>query len=43
MLFRSVQAGYGRVTIAHSELNGHMNVTGAIAQGKRAGEGVAAG
>ena len=38
-----VQAGYGRVTIAHSELNGHMNVTGAIAQGKRAGEGVAAG
>ena len=33
-----VQAGYGRVTIAHSELNGHMNVTGAIAQGKRAGE-----
>jgi spermidine dehydrogenase len=38
-----VQAGYGRVTIAHSELNGHMNVTGAIAQGKRAGEATAAG
>lgn len=37
-----VAKGYGAVTIAHSELNGHMNVTGAIAQGKRAGEGAAA-
>lgn len=37
-----VQRGYGRVAIAHSELNGHMNVTGAIAQGKRSGEAAAA-
>ncbi len=37
-----VAKGYGSVTIAHSELNGHMNVNAAIAQGKRAGEGAAA-
>jgi spermidine dehydrogenase len=36
-----MEQGYGRVAIAHSELNGHMNVTGAIAQGKRAGEAAA--
>ena len=31
-----VEAGYGKIAIAHSELNGHQNATGALAQGKRA-------
>ena len=31
-----VQKGYGRIAIAHSELNGHQNATGALQQGKRA-------
>ncbi len=31
-----VQQGFGRIAIAHSELNGHQNATGALAQGKRA-------
>jgi spermidine dehydrogenase len=31
-----VEAGFGRIAIAHSELNGHQNATGALAQGKRA-------
>jgi spermidine dehydrogenase len=35
-----VQKGYGRIAIGHSELNGHQNATGAIAQGKRAVEQV---
>lgn len=29
--------GYGNIAIAHSELNGHMNVNGAITQGMRSG------
>lgn len=33
-----VQKGFGRIAIGHSELNGHQNVTGALAQGKRASE-----
>jgi len=33
-----VEAGFGRIAIAHSELNGHQNATGALAQGKRAAE-----
>lgn len=33
-----VEQGYGNVLIAHSELNGHQNFTGAMAQGKRAAE-----
>ena len=33
-----VAAGFGRIAIAHSELNGHQSATGALAQGKRAGE-----
>jgi len=33
-----VEAGYGKIVIAHSELNGHQNATGALAQGKRAAE-----
>ena len=33
-----VAAGYGRVSIGHSELNGHQSATGAMAQGKRLGE-----
>ena len=37
-----VAAGFGRVAIAHSELNGHQSATGALAQGKRAGEWAAA-
>jgi len=36
----AVQKGYGRIAIAHSELNGHQNATGALAQGKRAAEQV---
>lgn len=35
-----VQKGYGRIAIGHSELNGHQNATGALAQGKRAAEQV---
>ena len=31
-----VQAGYGRVAIGHSELNGHQSMTGAMAQAARA-------
>lgn len=34
----TVQKGYGRIAIAHSELNGHQNATGALQQGKRAAE-----
>ena len=33
-----VQKGFGRVAIAHAELNGHQNATGALMQGKRAAE-----
>ncbi|HEX3746873.1 MAG TPA: NAD(P)-binding protein [Bryobacteraceae bacterium] len=38
-----VERGYGQIAIAHSELNGHQNATGALAQGKRAAEQIAAG
>ncbi|AHG93480.1 FAD dependent oxidoreductase (plasmid) [Gemmatirosa kalamazoonensis] len=31
-----VARGYGRIAIAHSELNGHQSATGALAQGRRA-------
>jgi len=31
-----------RIAIAHSELNGHQNATGALAQGRRAAEQVLA-
>jgi spermidine dehydrogenase len=34
----TVQKGYGSIAIAHSELNGHQNATGALQQGKRAAE-----
>jgi len=37
-----VEAGFGRIAIAHSELNGHQNATGALAQGKRAAEEILA-
>ena len=37
-----VEKGYGSIAIAHSELNGHQNATGALAQGKRAAEQVLA-
>jgi spermidine dehydrogenase len=37
-----VERGYGKIAIAHSELNGHQNATGALAQGKRAAEQVLA-
>ncbi len=37
----TVQRGYGKIVLAHSELNGHQNVTGALAQGRRAAEEVA--
>jgi spermidine dehydrogenase len=33
-----VAAGFGRVAIGHSELNGHQSGTGAMAQGRRAAE-----
>ena len=33
-----VEKGYGKIAIAHSELNGHQSATGALAQGKRAAE-----
>jgi hypothetical protein len=36
-----VERGYGQIAIAHSELNGHQNATGALAQGKRAAEQIA--
>jgi len=32
----TVQRGYGRIAIAHSELNGHQNATGALQQARRA-------
>ena len=35
-----VQRGFGKIAIAHAELNGHQNATGALAQGKRAAEQV---
>lgn len=35
-----VQKGYGRIVIAHSELNGHQNATGALQQAKRAADQV---
>lgn len=35
-----VQKGYGSVVIAHSELNGHQSMTGAMTQGRRGGEAV---
>ena len=38
-----VERGYGKILIAHSELNGHQNFTGAMAQGKRAGVTAATG
>jgi spermidine dehydrogenase len=38
-----VARGYGRVSIAHSELNGHQSATGALTQGRRAGLEAAAG
>ncbi|MEZ5316174.1 MAG: FAD/NAD(P)-binding protein [Vicinamibacterales bacterium] len=31
-----VAAGFGRIAIGHSELNGHQSATGAMAQGRRA-------
>lgn len=37
-----VQQGFGQIAIAHAELNGHQNATGALAQGKRAAEQVLA-
>jgi spermidine dehydrogenase len=37
-----VERGFARVAIAHSELNGHQSATGALAQGKRGGEQLAA-
>ncbi|HWC96122.1 MAG TPA: NAD(P)-binding protein [Candidatus Sulfopaludibacter sp.] len=33
-----VEKGFGKIAIAHAELNGHQNATGALAQGKRAAE-----
>lgn len=38
----AVQKGYGRIAVAHSELNGHQNATGALTQAKRAAEQVMA-
>ena len=37
-----VEKGYGKIALAHSELNGHQNATGALAQGKRAAAQVVA-
>ena len=37
-----VSAGYGKIAIGHSELNGHQSATGAMAQGKRIAEQVPA-
>lgn len=31
-----VQKGFGRIALAHAELNGHQNATGALMQGQRA-------
>jgi spermidine dehydrogenase len=36
----TVQQGFGKIALAHAELNGHQNATGALAQGKRAAEQV---
>ncbi len=36
-----VQKGFGKIAIAHAELNGHQNATGALAQGRRAAEQLA--
>jgi spermidine dehydrogenase len=36
----TVQKGYGRIVIAHSELNGHQSATGALQQAKRASDQV---
>ena len=36
-----VEKGFGKIAIGHSELNGHQSATGALAQGKRAGEQLA--
>jgi spermidine dehydrogenase len=33
-----VQQGFGKIALAHAELNGHQNATGALMQGKRASE-----
>ena len=33
-----VERGFGKIAIAHSELNGHQSATGALAQGKRGAE-----
>ena len=33
-----VAAGYGRIAIGHSELNGHQSAAGATAEGRRIGE-----
>jgi spermidine dehydrogenase len=33
-----VSAGYGKIAIGHSELNGHQSATGALAQGRRIAE-----
>jgi spermidine dehydrogenase len=33
-----VQQGFGKIAIAHAELNGHQNATGALMQGRRAAE-----
>ena len=34
----TVQKGYGSIIIAHSELNGHQSMRGAMAQGRRGSE-----
>ena len=36
-----VERGFGKIVIAHSELNGHQSATGALAQAKRGAEQVA--
>ena len=36
-----VERGFGKIAIAHSEVNGHQNATGALAQGKRGVEQLA--
>jgi spermidine dehydrogenase len=33
-----VQQGFGKIAIAHAELNGHQNATGALMQGQRAAQ-----
>jgi hypothetical protein len=38
----TVQKDYGSILIAHSELSGYQNATGALAQGERAAEQVTA-